>query len=209
MMLEIRKFVFAVFILPLCVACSGAAADGPMGGSGGSGGVGGLGGGGGSPEAARPTVYYVVRHAERDAGVDPPLNDEGRARAERLADALEKAGVDEIIATEFIRTQETGEPLADRTDAPITVSPVEWTNWPDFGTEIASWQRAREVPGATYLMIGHSSGYNTALLEGLGAPPSGTLAEKYQDMVILMRESDGSVRLSVLQYGGASSLDPS
>ena len=57
-------------------------------------------------------------------------------------------------------------------------------------------------------MIGHSGGYNTTLLEGLGAPPIGPLAERYQDLVILMRESDGSVRLSILQYGGTSSLDP-
>jgi phosphohistidine phosphatase SixA len=210
-MREIRSLILAVVVLPLCVACSSAAsAEDPTGGGGnaGSGGLGGEGGGGGTPSAGRPTVYYVIRHAERDPGVDPPLNDEGVVRAQRLADSLEQAGVDEIIATEFIRTQQTGQPLSDRTSAPITVAPFEMSSWTAFAEQIAIWQREREVPGTTYLMIGHSGGYNTTLLEGLGAPPTGTLAEEYQDLVILMRESDGSVRLSVLQYGGQSSLDP-
>lgn len=158
-------------------------------------------------DGARPTVYYVVRHAERDPGEDPPINDEGVLRAERLADALELAGVDEIVTTEFIRGQQTGQPLSERTGAPITVAPFERETWPSFATDVAAWQREREVPGTTYLMIGHSGGYNTTLLDGLGAPAAGTLAESYQDMVVLMRESDGSVRLSVLQYGGESSLD--
>lgn len=183
----IPRLILAAF-LPVCVACSGdASAEGTSG--------------------VRPTVYYVVRHAERDPGADPPINDEGVVRAERLADSLEEAGVDEIVTTEFIRGQQTGEPLSERTGAPITVAPFERETWPSFATNVAAWQREREVPGSTYLMIGHSGGYNTTLLDGLGAPESGTLAEAYQDMVILIRESDGSVRLSVLQYGGESSLD--
>lgn len=186
---------------------------GGNGGSAGAGGIAGNGGGageGGTAGSVRPTVYYVIRHTERDPGIDPPINEEGIARADRLADALEQAGIDEIVTTLFIRGQQSGEPLSERTGAPITVAPFEWTNsdWVLLATNVAGWQRVREVPGATYLMIGHSGGYNTTLLEGLGAPPSGTLAEAYQDLVILIRESDGTVRLSILQYGGVSSLDP-
>ena len=191
-MQEIRTLVFAVAILPLCVACSeDASAEDPT-----------------TPE--RQTTYYVIRHAERNPGDDPPLNDEGAARAERLADALEQAGIDEIVTTSFIRGQQTAQPLSNRTDAPMAVAPFEKaaTPWPEFALDVAAWQREREVAGATYLMIGHSGGYNTTLLEKLGAPSSGTLAEAYQDLVILVREPDGSVKLSILQYGGESSLDP-
>ena len=162
----------------------------------------------GSTADAGPVIYYVVRHAERDPGNDPPINDEGRVRADRLADALEQAGIDEIITTSFIRGQQTAEPLSNRTDVPITVAPFERTGWPTLATNVAAWQREREIDGATYLMIGHSGGYNTTLLEELGAPSSGTLAEAYQDLVILIREPDGAVKLSILQYGGQSSLDP-
>lgn len=158
--------------------------------------------------SARATTYYVVRHTERDPGRDPPINAEGRARAERLADALARAGVDEIVTTQFIRGQQSGEPLADRTGAPITVAPIEPTAWSAFGTAVGTWQREREVPGRTYVLIGHSSGYNTSLLRALGAPGRDTLAERYQDLVVLIREPEGDVRLAVLQYGGPSSLDP-
>lgn len=159
------------------------------------------------PQTERGTTYYVVRHTERDPGEDPPINEEGEARAERLADALEDAGIDEIVTTLFIRGQQSGEPLSDRTGAPIVVAPFERTTWPDTARNVAAWQIEREVAGATYLMIGHAGGYNTTLLQELGAPIVGTLAERYQDLVILVREPDGSTRLSILQYGGPSSLD--
>lgn len=161
-----------------------------------------------TPPATRGTTYYVVRHAERDPGDDPPLNAEGTGRAERLADALESAGVDEIITTTFVRGQETGQPLSARTGAPIVVAPFEPTAWPQLATQVAQWQVDREVTGGTYLMIGHSGGYNTTLLGELGATVPGPLAERYQDLVMLIREQDGTARISLLQYGGTSSLDP-
>ena len=159
------------------------------------------------PNSERGITYYVIRHTERDPGIDAPINEEGEARAERLADALEFAGIDEIITTVFIRGQQSGEPLSERTGAPITVAPPLFSTWPELATEVAEWRLDREVEGDTYLMIGHSSGYNTTLLQALGAPDVGTLAEDYQDFVVLIREPDGSTKLSVLQYGGPSSLD--
>ena len=192
----------ALALVSICWAC-GETTAADAGGGGGAGGE-------RVPSSALRTTYYVIRHTERDPGENPPINEEGMARAERLADALEEAGIDEIATTSFIRGQQSGQPLSDRTGAPITVAPFDKANstWPEFATQVAAWQREREVAGKTYVMIGHSGGYNTTLLEALGAPPVDTMAERYQDMVILIREPDGVVRLSILQYGGESSLDP-
>jgi broad specificity phosphatase PhoE len=74
-----------------------------------------------------PTTILFVRHAETGAamgeGGDPPLNAQGRARAELLADFLQNvdviAGVDAIYVSEFQRTQQTAEPLAKRLELPI------------------------------------------------------------------------------------------
>ena len=206
-MQEIRTLIFAVAVVPFFVACGDASVEDAILDAGAPD-SGATGDGGPQPISGQPTVYYVVRHAERDPGDDPPINDEGAIRAERLADALERAGIDEIITTSFIRGQQTGEPLSNRMDVPMTVAPLERVSWPTLATNVAEWQLEREVDGATYLMIGHSGGYNTTLLEALGAPSSGTLAERYQDLVILIREPDGAVKLSMLQYGGESSLDP-
>lgn len=183
-----KVYFLGFCLIPILVACSGDASAG-------------------EPETSESITYYVLRHTERDAGVDE-INEEGLARAESLADALGQAGVDEIATTSFNRGQQSGEPLSERTGAPITVAPVEPSTWPSFGAEIASWQLEREETGATYVFIGHSSGYNTALLKTLGAPDTDELlGEDYQDMVILVREPDGTVKLSALQYGGPSSLD--
>jgi len=162
----------------------------------------------GPPPSGRPTTYYVIRHTERDPGLDPPINAEGQARAERLATSLGSSGFDEIVVTSFLRNQQSAAPLAERTETPVTIAPISMTaSWVEFGTEVAAWQRAREVPGSTVLMIGHSGGYNDALIRGLGAEGV-TILERYQDLVIVVREPDGTVRTSVLEYGGPSSLDP-
>jgi hypothetical protein len=159
------------------------------------------------PEGA--TVYYVVRHTERDPGLDPPINAEGEARAEALADRLEGAGLDAIVTTRFIRGPQSGRPLADRLGLDITMAPFEMGgSWPAFAEQVASWQRAREVEGQTYLMIGHSGGYNTTLLRGLGADVPAVAGERYEDLVILTRAADGAVTLTEETYGGPSSLDP-
>ncbi|MEO0323169.1 MAG: histidine phosphatase family protein [Myxococcota bacterium] len=158
--------------------------------------------------SAGTTVYYVVRHTERDPGMDPPINAEGEVRAVALADRLEAAGIDEVITTQFIRGQQSGQPLADRLSQTITVAPFEWRSWTSFAEEISAWQVDREVPGQTYLMIGHSGGYNSTLLRGLGAEFEGTRGERYEDLVVLTKLPDGTVTLESELYGGPSSLDP-
>jgi len=155
------------------------------------------------------TTYYVVRHTERDPGFDPPVNAEGEVRAVALADRLEGAGIDEIVTTQFIRGQQSGQPLADRLGQTITVAPFSMdASWPDFATAVGGWQRDREVSGQTYLMIGHSGGYNTTLLNRLGADLSTATGERYEELVILVRAPDGTVSVTVETYGGESSLDP-
>ena len=75
------------------------------------------------------TTILLVRHADIDLaagnGRNPPLNATGRARAELLADFLQDidvvASVDAIYASEFVSTQQTAKPLADRLGLPVNV----------------------------------------------------------------------------------------
>jgi broad specificity phosphatase PhoE len=80
-------------------------------------------------EQRATTTILFVRHADTDAvapGGDPPLNSIGIARANLLADFLDRidvvAGVDAIYASEFRRTQQTAEPLAKRLELEIQVA---------------------------------------------------------------------------------------
>lgn len=67
------------------------------------------------PGLLYPRTVIVVRHAEKSAepANDPPLDERGRARAERLAALLGHSGVTHLFSTEFQRTQETLRPLGN------------------------------------------------------------------------------------------------
>jgi Histidine phosphatase superfamily (branch 1) len=60
------------------------------------------------------TTIIMVRHAERDPGMDPPLNAEGQARAQSLANMLGENGVTAIYTVDYIRNKQTVQPLADK-----------------------------------------------------------------------------------------------
>jgi hypothetical protein len=47
------------------------------------------------------TTIILVRHAEKDAGSDPPLTTEGHKRAGALAHAVSNAGVDVIFVSDM------------------------------------------------------------------------------------------------------------
>src|ERR1017187_9927028 len=65
------------------------------------------------PAPCAETVI-LVRHAEKAAAPadNPPLTTEGRQRAEGLATMLSASGVTSIYVTDYLRTQQTAEPLA-------------------------------------------------------------------------------------------------
>jgi len=147
---------------------------------------------------AQDQVFFVVRHAERadsgmssQAGADPELSDAGHARARRLADMLRAAGVQQIFTTEYRRTRQTGEPLAETLKLqPVVVTAKESDRL---------IERLRAAPGAS-LVIGHS---NTMpqILKGLGISAPITLAEQdYSDLFVVVRRSSGEATLIRLKY---------
>lgn len=75
------------------------------------------------PGLLYPRTVIVVRHAEKAAepAGDPPLDERGRARAERLAALLRHSGVTHLFSSEFQRTQETLRPLGTAVEANVTI----------------------------------------------------------------------------------------
>ena len=68
------------------------------------------------------TTVLVLRHAEKaSGGVDPPLSSQGQMRAQELVQVAGEAGVTAIYATQFIRTQQTAQPLADHLNLNVNV----------------------------------------------------------------------------------------
>lgn len=115
---------------------------------------------------AQPTLI-LVRHAELEGQqmVSPPetpLSDEGRARAERLAQLLAPAAVARIYATDLARTQQTAEPLARAKSVPVTVFAKKDTE------RLVQALRQQDGDGVA-LVIGHSDTL-PAILAAVGGP---------------------------------------
>ena len=67
-----------------------------------------------SNDPVKSVTIFLVRHAERanDGTNDPPISEDGKKRALKLAEVLSNSGVTAIYSTDYKRTITTVEPLA-------------------------------------------------------------------------------------------------
>ena len=95
--------------------------------------------------------FVVERHAEKaaDAGNDPPLTAEGRARAD--AHVLADAPVVAVYSTGYARTQATAAPTAVAHGLPVTTYDAR-----EPAAAFATRLRAAH-DGGTVLVVGHSN----------------------------------------------------
>ena len=111
-----------------------------------------VGDGPGTAPGAGAKIVFVVRHAEKssDDPRDPRLSRTGVERASALAAMLAHAGVTHLYSSEFRRTHETLEPLAERCGREIEVIPA--------GTPDAQVTAIHELPaGSVAVVAGHSN----------------------------------------------------
>lgn len=139
------------------------------------------------------TTIVLVRHAEKLPGdQDPGLSEPGQARAERLAEMLEHAGLAAIYISEARRTLETAAPVADATG--VTPRAVAADKQKRLLRRL-KWRHRGEV----VLVVGHS---NTvpAIAEGLGAPIGVVEAEEYSGLWVISYSRLRGTRLLMLRY---------
>ncbi|MCA9253245.1 MAG: phosphoglycerate mutase family protein [Phycisphaerae bacterium] len=165
-------------------------------------------------QAGTTTTIIIVRHAERDPEeFDPPLTEEGEARAEALADALDENGVTAIFTSAFIRNRQTCDVLADRlgivveeySQAEVAITKT----WADGFVNNVLQNHA----GGTVLWVGNTgpiiegvqSGNLQELYMRLGG--TGRAPTRYQDIYTATIPEEGPVRFVKAEYGGESSLD--
>ena len=97
------------------------------------------------------TTIYLVRHAEKVTKKDvedPELTAIGKFRALNIAKQLSKVGISKIFSTEYKRTLQTAQPLADYLDLKI-----EYYD-PKLLTEFA--EKIKSMQGI-FLVVGHSN----------------------------------------------------
>jgi broad specificity phosphatase PhoE len=149
------------------------------------------------------TTVIFVRHADTDASMagpdnDPPLNARGRARAELLADFLERvdvvAGPNAIYASDKRRTQETAAPLAKRLNLPVEIAD-------HLDTEGFMEQVLDEHSGEIVLIVSHSNTIPALIDELHGSKNLRPFAEDdFNRVYIVTRPMYGKVKTLELFY---------
>ncbi len=179
--------------------------------------------------APPPTTVYVVRHAEKAKGDNPPLTEAGQARAAALAAALRDVELDAVFTTNLCRTAQTVDATAQAAGLSLQTIHVADTTLatctPKLTAEVSRMPPAadaeqalaaalRRLPaGSQALVAGHS---NTIprLLEALGAerlcPEAYPLDEQgrcwlphpvFDNLFVVSLPKRGPVRAQHLHYG--------
>jgi broad specificity phosphatase PhoE len=168
------------------------------------------------PVISQPGTYTTIilaRHAERNEGLDPPLNQEGVNRAEALASVVSSNGITAMYCPDQLRNRQTCEAVDDRMDigmniiaAPRLLDTRALAN--DLVDEILE-----KHAGGVVLFVGNNGPVTAnqsgnlqelyARLGGTGREPS-----RYEDLYIIIVPDEGDPRFIKASYGGKSSLDP-
>jgi len=139
------------------------------------------------------TTVLVVRHAEKqtDQGDDPPLTEKGTARAQLFARMLARIKPAAIYATEWRRTRDTLQPLAETSSVPIEQVKAK-------ETDALAKKILREHEGETVVVAGHSNTVNK-LIAALGGPAMADLEDSDYDNLFLVTISGSQANLQTLR----------
>ena len=144
------------------------------------------------------TTVFVVRHAEKAVvqGDDPPLSEAGLERARLLNQMLAQAGVTNLYASQFKRTQQTLQPLAEEWNLKPVI--VEAREVPDLVKRLKEESR-----GGTAVIASHSN-LVPAILKRLGVPNQLVITEQQYDDLFVVLLQEGKAHLIHLKYGRSS-----
>ncbi|MEL6694256.1 MAG: phosphoglycerate mutase family protein [Pseudomonadota bacterium] len=117
--------------------------------------------------AAAQHEIYLVRHAEKQTGDDPALTDQGRSRADVLADLLSDKGLTEIYSTNYKRTLETAAPIAERTRLEVQLYDA---------SDLDAFAEILKSKSGVILVVGHSN-TTPPLAAALGGDPGTAIDE--------------------------------
>lgn len=146
------------------------------------------------------TTLIMIRHAERDTGFDPPLNQKGQQRALELLNLFGQSGITRIITPGLKRNMETVIPLSDELGIDPIVFPIEdVNNSTQFAGELIRQIRS-DYWGETILFVGNQTNPQNngvgnlqemyRLLGGEGVPMT-----RYSDMYVFLIPKEGKGKI--------------
>ncbi|HZY81398.1 MAG TPA: phosphoglycerate mutase family protein [Cyclobacteriaceae bacterium] len=142
--------------------------------------------------ASAQTTFILVRHAEKEntpGDKDPMLTKEGQARAQSLVHLLDKQKIDAIYSTNFNRTKNTVQPLADTKG--VTIQTYQSLNLEEL---------LAKHNGKTVVICGHSN----TIPQFANALLGGKSFENFDDSdygnLIIITVAHGEKALTHLRY---------
>ncbi len=141
---------------------------------------------------------YLARHAEKQAGSDPPLTPQGLARSRKLAELMAQVGVTRVYSTDFRRTQQT----AAATAAATSVAVTSYHDVHELAAELTDLPAGERV-----LVVGHSNTIGPAIAE-LGVAETVTIAESEFDNLFFVGLTDGGPSFARFKYSTPQSEAP-
>ncbi|WP_426177448.1 histidine phosphatase family protein [Massilia sp. TWR1-2-2] len=134
---------------------------------------------------AEPSIIYVVRHSEKAPdGKDPELSEQGRVRAQNIAATLHRAGITSIFSSTTTRTQQTAQPLAQRSKLVVRTY--------DPGAPKALVEKVKAQSGVV-LVVGHSNTVPELVRLFGGAPGADIADNEFDRMYQLIVGPNGAV----------------
>lgn len=131
---------------------------------------------------AQVTKIFIVRHADRDGGLDALKVPQGTKRAAELKRVLQNTGIDSIYSTNTNRTRSTAEPLATH----LGITTALYSNSRQVIDTILKKHLNKEV-----LVVGHSNTVDSLIKRcgctGIGLIPDTQFDNLY--LVIITRHS--------------------
>lgn len=97
-------------------------------------------------------TYYIVRHAEKDTGSNPPLSKIGKERAGDLYRKLKNKKIDLIFVSQYPRTGMTADSLRIYQNIDSVHYKADLT-----GTDLAKKIKERSGQAKNILIVGHSN----------------------------------------------------
>jgi phosphohistidine phosphatase SixA len=159
----------------------------------------------GEAAQGQPVTIVFVRHAEKadDGTEDPPLTEEGHARAQCLVTMLRAFGATHLFATQYQRTQATLEPLGEATGLSIETI--------DASDEVAWLATLYALPGGSRAVVAAHSNTIPAWVRQLEGDPGELDAQgniphdEYDRMIHMVRmvgmvPAEGRTVVSVFDY---------
>jgi broad specificity phosphatase PhoE len=137
---------------------------------------------------ADPSIIYLVRHGEKEAGKDPELTAAGQARAQNIATILGKAGIGNVFSSATTRTRQTAQPLAARAGLAVQTY--------DAKAPRERVAKVKALDGAV-LVVGHSDTLSE-LVRLFGGAPGADIADNEYDRLYQLIASPGGAVTTVL-----------